>query len=255
MKKVIILLLIMIPCSSVLWAQQDAERPEIKRIKVYSGLRGTIGEFTKLQGLALEVGAKLDAKGGLKGASGILAFSGWGGWNASVTRIPSETLLDIDSFVRNGGRAVLFMTSATIDEMNPLLTDLYTLALAKEEVISKPNIVLPGEGFFPFWRDLRVGCGSGGDYKCRIVSYIAGRIPDTAMVTKLKSEETGRNRPMSIRIKHGKGTLWISHSPSTYGGGNSCRISGSFFHDRQVDRLDNSEAARRILKWLAFGSE
>lgn len=242
----------------VLWfltigAHQEAVGSEIKQVRFYSGRSSDIGKFTKLQGLALEVGAKLVGRGDLKEASGVMAFSGWGGWNASVTRMPAEALLDIDTFVKNGGRAVVFMTSATIDQMNPLLADLYQLALAKERIVNKPNLVLPGDAFFPFWRNLRVGCGTSGNYQCQILSYIAGRIPENAVLATLKSEQSGRDRPISVQIKHGRGTLWVSHSSSIYGGGDACRISGAFFHDSQIDRLDNSQAARRLIKWLVSG--
>jgi len=235
-------------------AYDNAECSELKRIKVYSGSRyDTIGGLTKLQGFALEVGAKLYAEGDLNGANGVIAFSGWGGGNAGHSKIPSGALLDIDAFVRNGGRAVFFMTSASTDEMNPLITDLYMLALAKEIIANKPNIVSPGEGFFPFWKDLRVGCGSVHNYRCQILSYIGGRIPKTATIAKLKSEESNRERPISVELKLGNGRLWISNTPCMNGGGNPCHMSGSFLHDRQIDRLDNTEAARRLIKWLAQG--
>ena len=30
-----------------------------------------------------------------------------------------------------------------------------------------------------------------------------------------------------------------------------CRFEGNPFHDTQIDRLDNEEAAKRLLRWIA----
>jgi hypothetical protein len=229
---------------------ETSEIPKTPKILLLSSdSDNSINSFSKLQGLALENGIKIENNGNPEAFSGVIAYTGWGGWNASRTYLGAATLLDIDTFVRKGGRAIIFVTPISSDDFKSTLGDLYTLTLASELIIWDESIVIEGGDLFSLWEGLSIGSADNA-YETYIANYIAGNTSE-GKTTTIFSDETGEVRTSSIIIQVGEGFLALVLSPCTYGGGNLCRIEGAFFSDFQIDRLDNMEAAESLLYWLA----
>jgi hypothetical protein len=228
---------------------ETSEIPETPQILFLSSdSENSMNSFSKLQGLALENGIKIENSGNTEAFSGVIAYTGWGGWNAPRTYLGAATLLEIDNFVRKGGRAVIFVTPISSDDFNSTLGELYTLTLASELIIWDQLIVIDGADLFSIWEGLSMGSADDA-YETYIANYIAGNTSE-GETTIIFSDETWGARTSSIIIQVGEGFLALVLSPCSYGGGNLCRIEGTFFSDSQIDRLDNMVAAETLIFWL-----
>jgi hypothetical protein len=226
----------------------SADTPKI-RIEDGSGYSSYWDEYglTKLHGVALDSGIKLEGEGPYQGFRGILAFSG------SVAGEPSlgpGTLIDIVEFVRAGGRAVIFiMPESWSNEFNSTLGDLFSLAVARERIAMGDGLIFDGGELLPLWEGLTVGAVRPEGWVSAVpylFSYLSGRV-EQGPTTTIASEESGRSRVSSILLEIGRGELLLAQAT---GMNDISAFEGFFLADQQIDRLDNEEAGRRLLEWL-----
>ena len=242
------LILIIIAVLAAFGVQAETLRAQSQKPKIMIITAGQNYKYTKLQGLALQMGLKCSLDGILSDdCDAVLIMTGWG--DAFSQSISNRMLGAIDTFVSEGGRAALFVTPK-IELYNSFFADKHSVIISKEILKKADSLVLAGEKILPLWKGIIVGA-KRVDGEIRIGSYFSGDL-SSGEVTYMNSEESGKNRAVSIVKRHGKGELILSQA--TF----SCTfyyMNGWIFHDDQFEEFDNEEAARRLLNWLVHGTK
>lgn len=249
----ILALFIGIYCVSNNWAlaQEKASVPSkhskilvLTSCKHYNNYSSLFGWLSKLPGISLQVGVKLETAYSVQeGYDGILFLSA----GVCVEEEDAAVLMDIDAFVRRGKRAAIDLTFAGPD-ISSTLSGLYSFAISREDLKGQEkSLILDGGTLLPLWNGLKVGVGSNG--MCGIWQYLSGDL-GSGETTQIMSETSGKRRIGSLNLKIGNGETLFFILPSV------SRSTGRSFSldlpysDSQIDRLDNEEAIKRLLKWI-----
>ena len=242
------LILIIIAVLAAFGVQAETLRAQSQKPKIIIITGGQNYKYTKLQSLALQMGLKCSFDGiPSDDCDAALIMTGWGD---VFPRVISTGMLGvIDTYVKKGGRAALFVTTR-IDLYNSFFADMHSVIISKEILKKADSLVLAGEKILPLWKGIIVGAKPVAS-AIRIGSYFSGDL-SSGEVTYIKSEESDKNRAVSIVKRHGKGELILSQATFS---GTFYNMDGWIFHDDQFEEFDNEEAARRLLNWLVHGTK
>ena len=157
----------------------------------------------------------------------------------------AEILLQLESFVQNGGR-VFMMYSHYWSEENSLLQDLYGVSIAEERVSPYDELILYDQDMLPSWmQDARLAA-AGCCYNSMINGYliVPGEIGEAKYV---RSDKTSEERLVYFSSPD-KGITFFPRV--IYYPANSDPEDLDFFDDDNFDLADNEEATLLMLRFL-----
>jgi hypothetical protein len=167
---------------------------------------------------------------------------------APTDRPEAETLINLDTFVREGGTVFIFYSDFWAYQ-NDILQDFYGVSVADEEVITEPDVLLYKSELLPGWMGgLRVGIPSE-DNTLRLDSYLVvpGEIGEAGTI---QSSESGRERLVYYANPQQNTTFFpviLERSCSSFECNNRNRL---FFDDDYIDFVDNEVAMLAIFDYL-----
>ncbi len=163
---------------------------------------------------------------------------------------PSDRiLLSIEAFVSDGGHALLMYDRAWV-EQTELLQDLFEIAIANETLMYDEGTLRFADSILPPWlQGMRIGV----EGETWLTAYVLTPNPQ-GFTGSIISQDSGRERIAYYETSSGS----LSFMPRTIrcvGWQYSCvnYAHGDWLDDRNIDFLDNEEAAIALLRHLSGG--
>lgn len=149
----------------------------------------------------------------------------------------------MNDYVRKGGIGVYYYSGLSNVERE--LNNFFEVSINNEIISEDASLILDGGIWAFFSDDLKVGIVSEDYYK--IVEYIDNINGEIIWYSKIKSEQTNKDRYFSLLKQIGKGCVLFS--PLPYYRGEFYNHFSIFLGDKTIDYYDNEEYAKRLIDW------
>jgi len=231
-------------------ALSQSNKPEVLIFdKYYRSGRSGDG-YTKFVILGAQLGSKIKVQNSniiesiTPDTKGIIAVLTGNRHNISREE---KSIMQLHSYIRNGGNAIIFLLGKRGATLSNLFIDLFNVGIAYEEIFTSSRI--KSESYMPLGLEDKLVGTSKGTAKFSPV-YLApiNKEFKQGSVCYHKSSQSGKERVVAVGLHVGKGKLIIAnglfknHQLGSY--------SRMYFSDENIDLLDNEQLSAAMIKWL-----